>query len=335
MAVMLTGDRPTGPLHLGHYFGSLRERVKLQEDPEVETYVLMADAQAYTDHAEQPEQVRKNVLEVMLDYLAVGIDPTKSTIFVQTGVPEIHELSIYLMNLISFSRLEANPTVKQEIRQKGMGSQVPAGFVFYPIHQAADILVVKGEIVPVGDDQRPMIELAAEVAARFNRIYDEVFPKPYVVTPEGGRLPGIDGGAKASKTMSNAIDLKDPADVVAEKVMAMYTDPNKASVADPGQVEGHVPFAYLDAFDPDFREVMRLKEQYRAGGLGDVVIKRRLIDVLESLLGPIRARREVYAQDPAEVMRLLQQGTLRTREVAQTTLDEVRAAMQLDYFAGL
>ncbi len=332
MSVMLTGDRPTGPLHLGHYFGSLRERVRLQDDPQVETFVLMADAQAYTDHADQPEQVRKNVLEVMLDYLAVGIDPDKSTIFVQTGVPQIHELAVFLMNLITFGRLEANPTVKQEIRQKKMGDKVPAGFVFYPIHQAADILVVKGEIVPVGEDQRPMIELAADLADRFNRTYDTIFPRPHVVTPAGGRLPGIDGGAKASKTLDNAINLSDSADLVAEKVNAMYTDPGHIRVQDPGRVEGNVVFAYLDAFDPRTEEVVALKAQYQQGGLGDVALKRRLTEVLNDLLEPIRTRRAELATDPHQVMLLLKQGTDRTRDVAENTLEEVRAAMRLDYF---
>jgi tryptophanyl-tRNA synthetase len=333
--VMLTGDRPTGPLHLGHLFGSLRERVRLQEDPQVSCYVLMADAQAYTDHADRPEKVRENVLEVMLDYLAVGIDPVKSTIYVQTGVPEIHELAIYFANLVTVSKLAGNPTVKTEIDQKGMGAQVPAGFFIYPVHQAADIAVVKGEIVPVGDDQRPMIELAAEIVRRFAFLYGPVFPEPVAVTPAGGRLPGIDGQGKAGKTTGNAIFLGDSADVVRDKVMAMYTDPQKASVAQPGTVSGHIPFAYLDAFDEDVEEVAQLKAHYERGGLGDVEVKRYVTDVLNTLLEPIRARRAEYAGDRGEVLRTLQVGTERTRERAAEVLDETRKAMGLDYFSTL
>jgi tryptophanyl-tRNA synthetase len=332
--VMLTGDRPTGPLHLGHLFGSLKERVRLQEDPEFECFVLMADAQAYTDHADRPEKVRENVLEVMLDYLAVGLDPAKSTIYVQTGVPEIHELAIYFANLVTVSRLAANPTVKAEIEQKGMGAQVPTGFFIYPIHQAADICVVKGDVVPVGDDQKPMVELTADIVRRFNFLYGPVFPTPVAVTPLGGRLPGIDGLGKAGKTTGNAIYLGDDSDTVAKKVMAMYTDPQKASVATPGKIDGHVPFAYLDAFDPDTQRVAELKQHYEAGGLGDMEVKRYLTDVLENLLGPIRSRRSEYAVDPGEVLRLLQAGTERTRERAAEVLDETRRAMRLDYFAA-
>jgi tryptophanyl-tRNA synthetase len=332
--VMLTGDRPTGPLHLGHLFGSLTERVRLQDDPEVTCYVLLADAQAYTDHADRPETVRENVTQVMFDYLAVGIDPARTTIYVQTGVPEIHELAIYFANLVTVSRLASNPTVKAEIDQKGMGALVPAGFFIYPIHQAADICVVKGELVPVGDDQKPMIELTADIARRFNSTYDDVFPIPAAVTPRGGRLPGIDGLGKAGKTTGNAIFLSDPVDVVAKKVKAMYTDPRKTSLAAPGHVDGHVPFAYLDAFATDTAKVSDLKEQYQVGGLGDGDIKRYLVDVLEDVLAPIRRRRTDFARDPGEVIALLQAGTQRTRERAAEVLAETRAAMRLDYFSS-
>lgn len=332
MTVMLTGDRPTGPLHLGHYFGSLRERLRYQADPEVQSIVLIADAQAYTDHADQPERVRENVLEVMLDYLAVGIDPQVTTVFVQSHVPEIHELFVYLANLIPTSMVLGNPTVKTEIEQKGMGAGVPFGFTMYPAHQCADILVVKGEIVPVGKDQKPMIELSREVARRFNQTYGQVFPEPQDVVPEGGQLPGITGQAKASKTLGNAIFLSDSADEVAAKVQQMFTDPSKTSLAAPGTVDGHVPFAYLDAFDPDAAAVAELKAHYERGGLGDVEIKQRLAVVLNDLLDPIRSTRTEYAKDPAEVMRMLEDGTNRTREIAARTISETRQVMGLSYF---
>lgn len=331
--VMLTGDRPTGPLHLGHYYGSLRARLQYQEDPEVDTFVLLADAQAYTDHADRPEQVQQNVLEVALDYLAVGIDMDRTTVFVQSQVPEIHELFVYFLNLIPLDMVLGNPTVKTEIEQKGMKQESPpAGFAMYPVHQAGDILVVKGEIVPVGDDQNPMIELARGIARRFNQAYGDVFPEPHAVTPRGGRLPGISGGAKASKTLGNAIYLGDSADEVSQKVNSMYTDPGHVRVEDPGKVEGNVVFAYLDAFDPRQSEVEQLKAQYEHGGLGDVALKSRLSEVLDGLLSPIRKRRAEFAKDPGQVMRYLAEGTKRTRAIAGQTIDEVRAAMRLDYF---
>jgi len=315
-------------------FGSLAERVRLQDDPDMTCYVLLADAQAYTDHADRPETVRENVTQVMLDYLAVGIDPARTTIYVQTGVPEIHELAIYFANLVTVSRLASNPTVKAEIEQKGMGALVPAGFFIYPIHQAADICVVKGELVPVGDDQRPMIELTAEIARRFNSTYGNVFPIPAAVTPKGGRLPGIDGVGKAGKTTGNAIFLSDPADVVAKKVKAMYTDPRKTSLDAPGHVDGHVPFAYLDAFATDNATVSDLKVHYQSGGLGDGEVKQYLVEVLEDVLAPIRRRRVDFARDRGEVLALLQVGTDRAREKAAGVLDETRAAMRLDYFSA-
>lgn len=331
--VMLTGDRPTGPLHLGHWYGSLAERVRLQDDPNVECYVLLADAQAYTDHADRPEQVRENVFQVMLDYLAVGIDPGKTTIYVQTGVPEIHELAIFFANLVTVSRLSQNPTVKNEIAQKRMGDGVPTGFFIYPIHQAADICIVKGEIVPVGDDQAPMLELTADIVRRFNSTYGETFPVPRAVTPLGGRLPGTNGVGKAGKTTNNAIFLSDDSDTVTEKVKRMYTDPGKASVATPGNVTDHVPFAYLDAFAPDPVHLADLKERYEAGGLGDGEVKTYLADVLDHLMAPVRERRRELANDPAEVWRLLERGTARARAVATDVMDEVRCTMRLDYFA--
>lgn len=331
---MLTGDRPTGPLHLGHWYGSLAERLTLQEDPNFDCFVLLADAQAYTDHADRPETVRENVYEVMLDYLAVGLDPEKTTIYVQTGVPEIHELAIYFANLVTWKRLVQNPTVRQEMDQKGMVDDgAPTGFVIYPIHQAADILVVKGEIVPVGDDQNPMLELAAFIARRFNQVYGEVFPVPRSITPLGGRLPGIDGKAKASKTLKNAIFLSDEPELVATRVRAMYTDPRKTSVAAPGHVDGHVPFAYLDAFAEDVDYVADLKERYEAGGLADSAIKAHLVEVLDEKLAPVRSRRLEYAKDPAEVWRTLQRGTEKARETAVAVMEEVRRTMKLDYFS--
>ncbi len=331
--VVLTGDRPTGPLHLGHLYGSLEERVRLQDDPKFQVYVMIADAQAYTDHADQPERIRQHVLEVMLDYLAVGIDPAKTTVFVQTGVPQIHELSIYLMNLVSLKQVLVNPTVKTEIKQKGMGEAVPAGFAMYPVHQAADILIVKGQVVPVGDDQKPMIELARELVRKFNATYGKVFPEPQSVTPSGGRLSGTDGSAKMSKTLGNTISLSDSADAVAKKVQSMYTDPGHVHAKDPGKVKGNVVFEYLDVFDPDQKEVAKLKRQYKNGGLGDVVLKTRLTEVLNDVLEPIRTRRKEYADDPAEALRLLEQGTGRARAVAEETIGQVRAAMKLDYFS--
>lgn len=330
--VVLTGDRPTGPLHLGHLYGSLLERVRLQNDPKYKVYILIADAQAYTDHYDRPERVRKHVLEVMLDYLSVGIDPAKATVFVQTQVPQIHELSVYLMNLVSLKQVLVNPTVKTEIKQKGMGQSVPAGFAMYPVHQAADILIVKGEIVPVGDDQKPMIELARELVRRFNGTYGTVFPEPQSVTPKAGRLRGTDGAEKMGKTTGNAISLADSADVVAKKVTSMFTDPGHIRAGDPGKVAGNVVFEYLDVFDPRTKEVAELKRQYRKGGLGDVTLKERLTEVLNGLLQPIRVRRREYAKDPKEVLRLLQQGTDQTRIVAEEIIKEVRSAMRLDYF---
>jgi tryptophanyl-tRNA synthetase len=328
---ILTGDRPTGPLHLGHYVGSLQQRIALQRD--YATYVLIADLQALTDHFDAPEQVRANVLEVMLDYLAVELDPTVATMVVQSRVPELAELTMYLLNLVSVARLQRNPTVKDEMRQKGFEADVPAGFLVYPVSQAADIAAFKADLVPVGSDQVPVIEQAAELVRRFNRTYPGA-SGPVLVEPEAllgavSRLPGTDGDAKMSKSLGNVINLSDPADAVARKVRGMFTDPRHLRVEDPGTVEGNPVFAYLDAFDPDPAAVTALKARYRAGGLGDVVVKARLTEVLDALLTPIRRRRAEWAQDLGEVGRLLDEGTARGRAVAAATLAEVRRAMRL------
>ena len=328
---ILTGDRPTGPLHLGHYVGSLQQRVALQRD--YATYVLIADLQALTDHFDAPEQVRANVLEVMLDYLAVGLDPMIATMVVQSRVPELAELTMYLLNLVSVARLQRNPTVKDEMRQKGFEADVPAGFLVYPVSQAADIAAFKADLVPVGSDQVPMIEQAVELVRRFNRTYPGA-SGPVLVEPEAllgpvSRLPGTDGDAKMSKSLGNVINLSDPADEVARKVRGMFTDPHHLRVEDPGTVEGNPVFAYLDAFDPDPAAVAALKARYRAGGLGDSVVKARLTEVLDTLLAPIRRRRAEWARDLGSVGRLLDEGTTRGRAVAAATLAEVRRAMRL------
>ena len=330
--IILTGDRPTGPLHLGHYVGSLKQRVQLQHD--YTQYIMIADVQALTDNFETPEKVRANIIEVALDYCAVGIDPVVSTIFVQSYVPEIAELSVYFLNLVTVNRLMRNPTVKAEIEQKEFGASVPAGFLVYPVHQAADIAIVKGEVVPVGADQLPMIEQYNEIIRSFNRIYNtQLFPEAEALVPKiASRLPGIDGKSKMSKSLGNAIYLSDSADVVQQKVMKMYTDPNHLRVSDPGQVEGNTVFTYLDIFDPYPHEVAQLKEQYQKGGLGDVVLKRRLADVLNAFLDPIRARRATYAADPDAVYAMLQKGTAKARGVAADTMKSVKEAMRINYW---
>ena len=326
---ILTGDRPTGPLHLGHYAGSLAARVELQHSHA--TYVLIADLQALTDHADRPEEIRHNVLEVALDYLAVGIDPAVSTIVVQSGVPELAELTGYFLNLVTVARLERNPTVKDEIRQKGFGGNIPAGFLIYPVSQAADITAFKADLVPVGADQLPMIEQTVEIVRRFNRLYGSILVEPEALVPRIARLPGTDGRAKMSKSLGNAIYLSDLPDVVSDKVMRMYTDPRHARAQDPGQVEGNVVFTYLDAFETDRAGLESLTERYRAGGLGDVALKHHLIDVLHQLLAPIRARRQDFARDPERILRILKEGTERGRAVARDTVAEARRAMHLDY----
>lgn len=328
--IVLTGDRPTGCLHLGHFVGSLQNRLKLQE--KYQQFVMVADVQALTDNYEHPEKVRANVLEVMYDYLAVGIDPTKTTIFIQSLIPQIAELTMFYLNLVSVNRLKRNPTVKAEIQQKGFGTSIPAGFLVYPVSQAADITFAKAKYVPVGEDQLPMIEQTNEIIRAFNRIYQcDVFQEVEAIVPKIARLPGVDGKTKMSKSLGNAIFLSDSADVVRRKVMSMYTDPNHIRVEDPGQVEGNTVFSYLDAFALDTDKVESMKLRYQQGGLGDVAVKTYLVDVLEEILNPIRERRRQYEQDPAEVMNILHVGSRVAQEHAEQTMQQVRAAMQLDY----
>lgn len=328
--VILTGDRPTGPLHLGHYVGSLAQRIHLQDTHT--QYVMIADTQALTDNYEHPEKVRANVLQVALDYLAIGIDPQKTTIFIQSMIPQISELAFFYLNLVTVARLERNPTVKAEIQQKDFEKSLPAGFLIYPVHQAADISIVKATVVPVGADQLPMIEQLNEIVRSFNRIYNtDILKEAKAVVPQDGRLPGIDGKAKMSKSLGNAIFLSDSPDDVAKKVMQMYTDPDHVRVEDPGKIEGNVVFTYLDIFDLSKHEVYELKEQYQRGGLGDVKLKRRLIEVLNAFLHPIRAKRVELAKDPQAVMDIVFAGTAQVDAVAEKTMQEVRAVMKLDY----
>ncbi len=329
--VVLTGDRPTGPLHLGHYVGSLLNRVKFQE--EYKQYILIADVQALTDNYDNPQKVRDNVLQVALDYLAVGIDPNKSTIFIQSLIPQIAELTVFYMNLVTLNRLKRNPTVKTEIIQKGFGESLPVGFLVYPISQAADITIVQGTLVPVGEDQLPMIEQANEIIRSFNNIYKtEVFSNIRAIIPEVPRLSGIDGKAKMSKSLGNAIYLSDSSDDLRKKVMSMYTDSGHLRVEDPGKIEGNVVFTYLDVFDIDKVKVAQLKEHYQKGGLGDVVLKKYLFEVLENIISPIRQKRQEFAKDPSYVMEILKKGTQTTLETAENTMSKVRQAMKLNYF---
>ncbi len=329
--VILTGDRPTGPLHLGHYVGSLQKRVELQD--QCTTYIMIADVQALTDYFDRPEKVHESVMEVALDYLAVGIDPNKATIFIQSEIPQLFELTTYYMNLVTLNRALRNPTVKTEIREKNLGEKTSVGFVAYPISQAADITAFKGTLVPVGEDQFPVVEQTNEIVRTFNRIYKtNVLIEPKVVVSEIKRLPGLDGKAKMSKSLGNAIFLSDDAATVKKKVMSMYTDPDHIRVEDPGKIEGNMVFTYLDAFDSDKEAVAKFKEHYQKGGLGDVVLKRRLIDVLESFLAPFRLRRIEFAQDKAQVLKILQEGSAKARSVAAQTLSEVKKAMKLQYF---
>ena len=329
--VILTGDRPTGPLHLGHYAGSLRKRVELQHTHK--QLIIIADAQALTDNAENPEKVRKNILEVALDYLAVGIDPKITTIFIQSLVPELAELTMYYLNLVTVSRLQRNPTVKDEIKQRGFETSIPAGFLVYPVSQVADITAFKANLVPVGEDQLPMIEQANEIVRSFNRIYQSsVLVEAKALLSSVSRLPGTDGNGKMSKSLGNVISLSDSADEVRKKVKKMYTDPKHLRVEDPGTVEGNPVFAYLDAFDPDKESLEEMKDHYRRGGLGDGKVKQRLLEVLLAELDPIRTRREELAKDPDAVMRILKEGTESARKIAAETLDEVRDAMHIDYF---
>ncbi|WP_302187619.1 tryptophan--tRNA ligase [uncultured Lactobacillus sp.] len=333
--IILTGDRPTGKLHIGHYIGSLKNRVLLQNTGKYDPYIMIADTQALTDNARNPEKIRNSLIEVALDYLAVGLDPEKSTIFVQSQIPALFELSMDYMDLVTLARLERNPTVKTEIKQKNFGDSVPVGFVTYPIAQAADITAFKASLVPVGDDQEPMLEQAREIVRTFNRTYNVdvlVEPKGYFPPKGQGRLPGLDGNAKMSKSLGNCIYLADDAETVKKKVMSMYTDPNHIHVEDPGQVEGNTVFTYLDVFDPDKDKVAQLKEDYQKGGLGDVKIKRYLNKVLETELAPIRERRAKYAQDTDAVYDMLYEGSQKANAVANETLQEVRDAIGFNYF---
>ncbi len=330
-SIILTGDRPTGPLHLGHYVGSLENRIKLQENNT--QYIMIADVQALTDNYDNPQKVRDNVLQVALDYLAIGIDPKKSTIFIQSMIPQIADLTIFYLNLVTVNRLKRNPTVKAEINQKKFGEHIPAGFLMYPVSQAADITIVKADLVPVGEDQLPMIEQTNEIVRAFNRIYKtSTLVEAKALIPKIARLPGTDGQAKMSKSLGNAIYLSDPADVVAQKVRSMYTDPNHIHVENPGNVEGNTVFMYLDVFDPDKQKVAELKEWYERGGLGDMVLKKRLTEILNNFLEPIRQKRAELAKNPDHVMNIVHEGTLRTEKVAEKTMHEVRAAMHLDYW---
>lgn len=332
--IILTGDRPTGQLHLGHYIGSLKKRVEMQADPENQLFIMIADMQALTDNARNPEKVSSNVLEVALDYLSVGLDPARSTLFIQSQIPQLAELTMYYLNLVSVGRVRRNPTVKSEIEQKQFGEGVPTGFFIYPVSQAADITAFKANLVPVGEDQKPMLEQTQEIVHSFNSIYQEVLVEPKAVLPPKGmgRLPGLDGQGKMSKSLNNGIYLADPADVVQKKVMSMYTDPNHIHVQDPGQVEGNMVFTYLDVFGKDKTYIEELKDHYRQGGLGDVKIKRYLIDVLEEELAPIRARRAEFEKDPAMVMDILRKGSQEAEKVAAQTLSEVKKAMGIEYF---
>ncbi|WP_304652622.1 tryptophan--tRNA ligase [uncultured Ligilactobacillus sp.] len=333
--IILTGDRPTGKLHIGHYIGSLKNRVEMQNTGKYETFIMIADQQALTDNARDPEKIKNSLIEVALDYLAVGIDPKLSTIFVQSQIPALAELNLYYLNLVTVSRLERNPTVKAEIAQKNFERSIPAGFFTYPVSQAADITAFKANLVPVGDDQEPMLEQTREIVRSFNSIYGkEVLVEPQgVFPPKGsGRLPGLDGNAKMSKSLGNAIYLADDADTLRKKVMSMYTDPNHIHIEDPGQIEGNMVFTYLDIFDPDKQKVAKLKEHYQAGGLGDVKIKRYLNEVLEAQLGPIRKRREEFAKDLPSVYAMLKEGSQKANAVAEQTLAEVRDAIGVNYF---
>jgi tryptophanyl-tRNA synthetase len=331
MKVILTGDRPTGPLHLGHFVGSLQNRVNLQH--QATQYIMLADLQALTDNVDNPTKVRDNVAQVVLDYLAVGIDPNISTIFIQSLIPQIAELTILYLNLVTVNRLKRNPTVKTEMIQKGIESHVTAGFLIYPVHQAADITIVKADCVPVGADQLPMIEQANELIHSFHHTYKtSIFPLIKAEVPKvGHRLPGIDGKQKMSKSLGNAIYLSDAADIVAKKVMSMYTDEKHLRVEDPGTIEGNTVFAYLDIFDPEHAQVQELKLHYQKGGLGDVVLKKRLIDVLNSFLEPIRTKRLAFAKDMDHVLNIAIKGSAKVHEIAALTMQEVKDAIKLIY----
>lgn len=331
--VVMTGDRPTGKLHLGHFIGSIQSRLKLQEEYR-HAYYMIADIQALTDNADNPEKVHNNVLEVAMDNLACGLDPTKTTMFIQSQVPEIAELTVLFMNLVTLARLKRNPTVKSEMKQKSYGENVPAGFLTYPISQAADILCVKGNLVPVGEDQLPVIEQVNEIVDSFNRIYGHTFDKVKGIVGDKNtrRLIGVDGDAKMSKSLGNTINLSDDEKTIISQVRKMYTDPTHIHKEDPGKVEGNVVFAYLDIFDPNKEELMELKRQYKNGGLGDMELKNRLSKILNDLIRPIREKRELLAKNPEAVMRILEEGTKKVREETKKTMEEVKQRLQISYF---
>ena len=343
--IILTGDRPTGKLHLGHYVGSLRRRVELQNASDFDKmFVFMADVQALTDNAENPEKIRQNIIEVALDYLSAGLDPTKCTLFIQSQIPEISELTTFFMNLVSVSRVQRNPTVKTEIKMRNFEANIPMGFFSYPVSQAADIAAFKATTVPAGEDQEPMLEVAREIVRRFNQIYAPVLVEPTIMLPEKAtarRLPGTDGKEKMSKSLGNCIYLSDDVDTVWAKVKGMYTDPTHLNVSDPGHVEGNAVFTYLDAFStdddfaefwPEFKTLDELKAAYTAGGIGDMKCKKLLNSVLNKMLDPIRKRRQEFEQDIPEIYNILKKGSETARKTAAQTLSEVKAAMQINYF---
>lgn len=343
--IILTGDRPTGRLHVGHYVGSLKERVSLQNSGEYdEVYIMVADAQALTDNADNPEKVRQNVMQVALDYLSCGIDPTKSNIFIQSMIPELAELTVYYMNLVTVSRVQRNPTVKAEIKQKNFETSLPLGFFCYPVSQASDITAFKATTVPAGEDQMPMIEQCCEIVRKFNEVYGETLVEPKIVLPSNKsclRLPGIDGKAKMSKSIGNCIYLSDTEDDIKKKVMSMFTDPTHLRREDPGHVEGNPVFTYLDAFCkdeyfpeflPDYKNLDELKAHYQRGGLGDMVVKKFLNNVIQTELRPIRERRNDWEKRLPDVYEILKQGTAKARATAAQTLSEVKHAMRIDYF---
>lgn len=343
--IILTGDRPTGRLHVGHYAGSLKRRVELQNSGIYDKiFIMIADAQALTDNAEQPEKVRQNIIEVALDYLSCGLDPAKSTLFIQSQIPELCELSFYYMNLVTVSRLQRNPTVKSEIQMRNFEASIPVGFFTYPISQAADITAFKATVVPVGEDQLPMLEQTREIVRRFNSIYGDTLVEPDVLLPDNKacqRLPGIDGKAKMSKSLNNCIYLSDTEEDVRKKVMSMFTDPNHLQVSDPGRVEGNPVFIYLDAFCkdelfaqylPEYANLEELKAHYTKGGLGDVKVKKFLNNVLQEELAPIRAKRKEWEKDIPAVYEILKKASLEARQTASQTLDDVKKAMKINYF---
>ena len=343
--IILTGDRPTGKLHLGHYVGSLRRRVELQNAGDFDKmFVFMADVQALTDNADNPEKIRQNIVEVALDYLSAGLDPEKCTLFIQSQIIELAELTTYLMNLITVSRVQRNPTVKTEIKMRNFEANIPLGFFCYPVSQAADITLFKATTVPAGEDQEPMLEVTRELVNRFNHTYGPVLVEPYIMLPENAtarRLPGTDGKEKMSKSLGNCIYLSDDADTVWQKVRSMYTDPQHINLNDPGHVEGNAVFTYLDAFSrpehfanywPEYQSLDELKDHYRRGGLGDMKCKKFLNQILNEFLEPMRQRRHEFEQDIPEIYNILRKGTERARETAAQTMDEVRRAMRINYF---